>query len=72
MNQVKKILAYLALASMAVFILAVLVMLLTGQLGQYPAWIYGPLAAFLMFGLTALLIRKLQQFAEEKRREQEQ
>ena len=71
MNQVKRILSVLALACMAVFILAVLVLLVLGKLGQYPVWIYGPLAAFLMFGLTALAINKLQQLAAEKRKEQD-
>ena len=69
MNQFKRILSILALACMAVFIVAVLVLLLMGKLAQHPVWVYGPMGAFLVLGLLALAIHKIQQYAEEKRKE---
>jgi len=71
MNQFKRIISILALICMAVFIVAVILLFAMGKLAEYPVWIYGPMGAFLVFGLLALAIHKIQQLAEEKRREQE-
>lgn len=71
MDMLKRILAILALISMAVFVVAVLVLLFTGQLAAQPGWIYAPLTCFLMFGLTSLLINWLMKRAEEARKKQE-
>jgi len=71
MNQFKRILSILALMCMAVFIVAVIVLFAMGKLAEHPVWVYGPMGAFLVLGLLTLAIHKLQQYAEEKRLEQE-
>ena len=71
MNQFKRILSILALACMAVFVIAVVVLFAMGKLAEHPVWIYGPMGAFLVLGLLALAIHKIQEYAIEKRREQE-
>lgn len=70
-DKIKRILAILALACMAVFLGAVMVLLITGQLGQHPVWIYGPLSCFLLLGLTSILINWLQKKAAEEKQKQE-
>ena len=71
-DKIKRILAVLALISAAVFIVAVVVLAITGQLFTHSGWIYGPMTVFLMLGLTALFINWLQKkIAERKQQEQE-
>ena len=69
-NQIKRILAILALISAAVFIVAVIVLAVTGQLFTQSGWIYGPMTIFLMLGLTSLFINWLQKKIAERQQEQ--
>lgn len=72
-DKIKRILAILALISFAVFIAAVIVLAITGQLFTQSGWIYGPMTVFLMLGLTSLFINWLQnKIAERKQQEQNQ
>lgn len=66
-NQCKRILALLALACAAVFILSVLVLTIAGQLVEQSGWVYGSMSVFLALGLTALLINWLQKRAEKQK-----
>lgn len=68
-NTIKRILAVLALLSAAVFVAAVVVLLITGTLQEQMVWVYAPMACFLMLGLTSLLINWLQKKIAEARRE---
>lgn len=76
MDMIKRVLALLALASMGVFIIAVLILFATHQLAAHMGWVYGPMAAFLAFGLLSLAIRFLQrsrqQAAEARKATQQQ
>ncbi len=66
-DKLKRILALLALACAAVFILSVLVLTITGQLAEKSGWVYGSMSVFLALGLTALLINWLQKRAEKQK-----
>lgn len=68
-NTIKRILAVLALLSAAVFVAAVVVLLIAGTLQEQMVWVYAPMACFLMLGLTSLLINWLQKKIAEARRE---
>ena len=70
-DTIKRILAILALSSAAVFVVAVIILTITGQLAAQPGWIYGPMSVFLMLGLTSLLINWLQKKAAERQQEQD-
>lgn len=69
MDKFKRILAIGALLAMAVFLMATVVLMITGQLGQKPGWVYGPLTGFLAMGLTSLLINYLQKRAAKAKAE---
>ncbi len=68
-NQVKRILAILALISAAVFVGAVIILTITGQMQAQSGWVYGSMSVFLALGLTALLINWLQKKAAERKQE---
>lgn len=68
-NTIKRILAVLALLSAAVFVVAVVVLLIAGTLQEQMVWVYAPMACFLMLGLTSLLINWLQKKITEARQE---
>lgn len=68
-NTIKRILAVLALLSAAVFVAAVVVLLIAGTLQEQMVWVYAPMACFLMLGLTSLLINWLQKKIAEARQE---
>lgn len=70
-DKIKRILAIAALICAAVFVVAVIALTITGQLEAQRGWVYGPITAFLMLGLTALLINWLQKKAAEHKEEQE-
>ena len=69
LNKIKRILAVLALLSAAVFVVAVIALLIAGTLQEQMVWVYGPMACFLMLGLTALFINWLQKKIAEARQE---
>lgn len=69
-DTIKRILAILALISAAVFVAAVIILTITGQLATQPGWIYGSMSVFLMLGLLSLLINWLQKKAAERKEEQ--
>ena len=69
-DTIKRILAVLALISAAVFVVAVIILTITGQLAAQPGWIYGSMSVFLMLGLLSLLINWLQKKAAEHKQEQ--
>ncbi|MBQ7844552.1 MAG: hypothetical protein IJ350_02590 [Clostridia bacterium] len=69
-DTIKRILAILALISAAVFVVAVIILTITGQLAAQPGWIYGSMSVFLMLGLLSLLINWLQKKAAEHKQEQ--
>lgn len=71
-DKIKRILAILALLCAAVFVTAIIVLTITGQLEAQRGWVYGPMTVFLMLGLTALLINWLQKKAAEAKKESEQ
>lgn len=71
-DKIKRILAILALICAAVFVAAVIILTITGQLAAQRGWVYGPLTAFLMLGLTSLLINWLQKKAAERKQESEE
>ena len=68
-NTIKRNLAVLALLSAAVFVAAVVVLLIAGTLQEQMVWVYAPMACFLMLGLTSLLINWLQKKIAEARQE---
>ena len=68
-NTIKRILAVLALLSAAVFVAAVVVLLIAGTLQEQMVWVYAPMACFLMRGLTSLLINWLLKKIAEARQE---
>ena len=68
-NQVKRILAILSLISAVVFVGAVIILTITGQMQAQSAWVYGSMSVFLALGLTALLINWLQKKAAERKQE---
>jgi len=72
MDRVKRVLALLSLASMGVFVIACVVLMILGQLQQQNMWIYGPMAAFLLFGLPSLLIDWLQKRAAKQKQQEEE
>ena len=51
------------------FVVAVIALLIAGTLQEQMAWVYGPMACFLMLGLTALFINWLQKKIAEARQE---
>ena len=65
MNQIKKGLAILGLASMAVFVVSVIVLTLTGGLAEHRTLTFGSLGAFLLTGGAAVIIDRLQKRAEK-------
>lgn len=67
MDRVKRILAVISLLCMAAFVVCCVVLLAMGQLQQQMGWIYGTMAAFLLFGLPALLIDWLQKRAARQK-----
>lgn len=68
-NQVKRILAILALLSAVVFVGAVIILTITGQMEAQSGWVYGSMSVFLALGLTSLLINWLQKKAAEHKQE---
>ena len=70
-NTIKRILAILALISAVIFVGAVIVLTILGQLEAQCGWVYGPMSVFLMLGLTSLLINWLQKKAAERKEESE-
>ena len=70
-DTIKRILAVLALISAAVFVCAVIILTVTGQLAAQSGWVYGSMSVFLMLGLTSLLINWLQKKAAERKEESE-
>lgn len=68
-DTIKRILAILALISAAVFVGAVIILTITGQLAAQRGWVYGSLSVFLMLGLLSLLINWLQKKAAEHKQE---
>ena len=71
MTLVKKILAVLALISMAVFVVCILLSLFVESMHGKPAVMMIPLTCFLMFGLLSLGINWLMKLRDEARKEQE-
>ena len=71
-DTIKRILAILALISAAVFVVAVIILTIIGQLATQPGWVYGSMSVFLMLGLLSLLINWLQKKAAEHKQEQNQ
>lgn len=67
MEMIKKLLAWAALACMAVFIVAVVVLTVSGTLQANFAWAGIPLTLFLLLGGCSLLIRWTQQQIAEKK-----
>lgn len=72
MNQVKRVLAIIALACVAVTLVAFVVVLVQGKLQEHFAWVMVPGCAFLTVGLVALAINWLQKLKAEAKREREQ
>ena len=70
-NTINRILAILALISAVIFVGAVIVLTILGQLEAQRGWVYGPMSVFLMLGLTSLLINWLQKKAAERKEESE-
>ena len=68
-NQVKRILAILSLISAVVFVGAVIILTITGQMQAQSGWVYGSMSVFLALGLTSLLINWLQKKAAERKQE---
>ncbi|MBE5803856.1 MAG: hypothetical protein E7316_05020 [Clostridiales bacterium] len=68
-DKIKRVLAILALISAAVFVVAVIILTIAGQLQAQRAWVYGQMTVFLLLGLTALLINWLQNRAAEHSKE---
>lgn len=66
-DKCKRVLALLALACAAVFILSVVVLTITGKLAEQSGWIFGSMSVFLALGLTTLLINWLQKQAAAHR-----
>ena len=66
METLKKVLAVIGLAAMAVFVVSVVVLLISGQLVYQSVWVYGSLSVFLIAGLGAVVIRYLQERAKER------
>ena len=71
MTLAKKILAVLALISMAVFVVCIFLTIFVESLHGNPAVLMIPLSCFLMFGLLSLGINWLMKLRDEKRREME-
>lgn len=68
-DTIKRILAILALISALVFVAAVIILTITGQLAAQSGWVYGSMSVFLMLGLLSLLINWLQKKAAERKQE---
>ncbi len=68
-DKIKRILAILALLSALVFVAAVIILTITGQLAAQSGWVYGSMSVFLMLGLLSLLINWLQKKAAERKQE---
>lgn len=66
----KRVLALLALACAAVFILSVVILTATGQLVEQSGWVFGSMSVFLALGLTALLINWLQKRAQQRKQDE--
>lgn len=62
-DKCKRVLAVLALACAAVFIVSVVVLTIMGQLVEKSGWVFGSMSVFLALGLIALLINWLQKRA---------
>lgn len=62
-DKCKRVLAVLALACAAVFIVSVVVLTVMGQLAEQSGWVFGSMSVFLALGLIALLINWLQKRA---------
>lgn len=68
-DKCKRVLAVLALACAAVFIVSVVVLTITGQLVEKSGWVYGSMSVFLALGLTTLLINWLQKRAAQQKQD---
>lgn len=68
-DKCKRVLAVLALACAAVFIVSVVVLTITGQLVEKSGWVYGSMSVFLALGLTTLLINWLQKRATQQKQD---
>lgn len=62
-DKCKRVLAVLALACAALFIVSVVVLTIMGQLVEKSGWVFGSMSVFLALGLIALLINWLQKRA---------
>lgn len=71
LNHIKRIMSVLALVCMAVFVVAVPVLLVMGKLVEWSAWVIGPFCAFLILGMATLGLNWLMKKLAEKRGEQE-
>lgn len=69
-DKCKRILAVLALACAAVFIVSVVVLTVMGQLVEKSGWVLGSMSVFLALGLTALLINWLQKRAAQQKQDE--
>lgn len=69
-DKCKRILAVLALACAAVFIVSVVVLTVMGQLVEKSGWVFGSMSVFLALGLTALLINWLQKRATQQKQDE--
>lgn len=69
-DKCKRILAVLALACAAVFIVSVVVLTVMGQLVEKSGWVFGSMSVFLALGLTALLINWLQKRAAQQKQDE--
>lgn len=69
-DKCKRILAVLALACAAVFIVSVVVLTVMGQLVEKSGWVFGSMSVFLALGLTALLINWLQKRAVQQKQDE--
>lgn len=69
-DKCKRVLAVLALACAAVFIVSVVVLTVMGQLVEKSGWVFGSMSVFLALGLTALLINWLQKRAVQQKQDE--
>lgn len=70
MKTIQKLLALIALAFMAAFIIAVIWLTVSGTRQDNPFPVYGTLSGFLFFGLAALILRWADNKIKEKKQAQ--
>ena len=68
LKTLQKLFALVALAFMAAFVVAVIVLSVAGTIQQNNIWVYGTLSGFLLFGVAAIILR----WAERKIREKQE